>query len=167
MQYCSLQHRTLFPSPVTSTSRCCFSFGSVSSFFLELFLHWSAVAYWAPTDLGSSSFSLLSFHTVHGVLKARILKWFAIPFSSGAHSVRPLQHDLSILGGPTLERMKSLDGITDSMDMSLSKLRSWWWTGRPGVLPSMGSQRVGHDWVTELNWLNGTEVLSWSRISGL
>ena len=30
--------------------------------------------------------------------------------------------------------------------------RSWWWTGRPGVLWSMGLQRVGHDWVTELNW---------------
>ena len=29
---------------------------------------------------------------------------------------------------------------------------SWWWTGKPGVLQSMGSQRVGHDWVTELNW---------------
>ena len=30
--------------------------------------------------------------------------------------------------------------------------RSWWWTGRPGMLPFMGSQRVGHDWATELNW---------------
>ena len=30
--------------------------------------------------------------------------------------------------------------------------RSWWWTERPGVLQSIGSQRVGHDWVTELNW---------------
>ena len=30
--------------------------------------------------------------------------------------------------------------------------RSWWWTGRPGVLQSMGWQRVGHDWVTELKW---------------
>ena len=29
---------------------------------------------------------------------------------------------------------------------------SWWWTGRPGVLQSMGLQSVGHDWVTELNW---------------
>ena len=29
---------------------------------------------------------------------------------------------------------------------------SWWWTGRPGVLQSMGSQRVGHNWATELNW---------------
>ena len=31
----------------------------------------------------------------------------------------------------------------------------WWWTGRPGVLQFMGSQRVGHDWVTELNWIWG------------
>ena len=34
---------------------------------------------------------------------------------------------------------------------------SWWWTGRPGVLQFMGSQRVGHDWVTELNWTGGSE----------
>ena len=46
-----------------------------------------------------------------------------------------------------------LDGITDSMDVE-----SEWipgvgeGTGRPGVLRFMGSQRVGHDWVTELNW---------------
>ena len=31
--------------------------------------------------------------------------------------------------------------------------RSWWWTGRPGMLWFMGLQRVGHDWVTELNWI--------------
>ena len=31
---------------------------------------------------------------------------------------------------------------------------SWWWTRRPGMLSSMGLQRVRHDWVTELNWLN-------------
>ena len=29
---------------------------------------------------------------------------------------------------------------------------SWWWTGKPGVLQSMGSQRVRHDWATKLNW---------------
>ena len=29
---------------------------------------------------------------------------------------------------------------------------SWWWTGKPGMLQSMGLQRVGHDWATELNW---------------
>ena len=30
--------------------------------------------------------------------------------------------------------------------------RSWWWTGKPGVLQSMELQRVRHDWATELNW---------------
>ena len=50
------------------------------------------------------------------------------------------------------QRMRWLDGITDSMDMGLGGFGSWWWTGRPGVLWSMGSQRVGHDWATELNW---------------
>jgi len=48
--------------------------------------------------------------------------------------------------------MRWLDGITDSMDMNLSKHGSWWWTGRSGVLQSLESQRVGHDWATEMNW---------------
>ena len=60
-QYCSLQHQTLLPSPGTSTTGCCFCFGSISSFFQELFLHWSPVGYWAPTNLGGSAFSVISF----------------------------------------------------------------------------------------------------------
>ena len=43
MQYCSLQHWTLLLSPVTSTTGYCFCSGSILSFFLELFLHWSTV----------------------------------------------------------------------------------------------------------------------------
>ena len=47
------------------------------------------------------------------------------------------------------QRMRWLDGITDSMEVNLV---SWWWTGRFGMLQFMGSQRVRHDWATELNW---------------
>jgi len=49
-------------------------------------------------------------------------------------------------------RMRWLDGITDSWTWVWVNSGSWWWTGRPGVLWFMGPQRVGHNWVIELNW---------------
>ena len=61
VQYCFLQHQILLSPPDISTTGCCFDFGSVSSFLLELFLCSSPVAHWAPTDLGSSSFSVIYF----------------------------------------------------------------------------------------------------------
>ena len=50
------------------------------------------------------------------------------------------------------QRIRWLDGINDSMDMRLGNPRELWWTGRPGLLRFMGSQRVRHNWVTGLNW---------------
>ena len=50
------------------------------------------------------------------------------------------------------QRMRWLDGITNTTDMSWVGYGSWWWTGRPGMLQSIGSQRVVHYWATELNW---------------
>ena len=50
------------------------------------------------------------------------------------------------------QRMRWLDGITDWVAWVWVNFGSWWWTWRPGVLQSMGSQRVGHDWVIELSW---------------
>ena len=50
------------------------------------------------------------------------------------------------------QRMKWLDGITDSRTWVWVSSGSWQGTGRPVVLQSLGSQRVGYDWVTKLNW---------------
>ena len=61
------------------------------------------------------------------------------------------------------ERLKAggegVDRVWDGWMASLTQWtsvwvnsRSWWWTGRPGVLQSIGSQRAGRNWVTELNW---------------
>ena len=47
------------------------------------------------------------------------------------------------------QRMRWLDGITETMKMNLGHSRRWWGTGRPGELQSMGSWRVRHDWVAE------------------
>ena len=46
-------------------------------------------------------------------------------------------------------RMRWLDVITDSTDRVWATSRRWWWTGRPGVLQSMGSQRAGHNLAAE------------------
>ena len=90
MQYCSLQHQTLHPSPITSTTGRCFHFGSASSFFLELFLQSSPGAYWAPTDLGSSSFSVIfAFLPLMGFSRQEY--WSDLPFPS------PVDHILSEL----------------------------------------------------------------------
>ena len=51
------------------------------------------------------------------------------------------------------QSMRWLDGITDLMDTVWATSGSWWWIGKLGVLQSMGLQRVGHDWVTEQNWV--------------
>ena len=144
MQYCSLQHRTLLPSPVTSTTGCYFCFGSIPSFFLELFLHWSPVAYWAPTDLGSSSFSVLSF-----CLFMLFIGFSRQEYQSGLPFPSLVDHVLS----------EGWDRGWDGWMASLTwwtwvwvSSGSWWWTGKPGMLRSMGSWWVRHNWVTELNW---------------
>ena len=45
--------------------------------------------------------------------------------------------------------------------------RSWWWTGEPGMLQSMGSQSVGHDWATELNWGINLDQGKWYSLVSL
>ena len=135
MQYCSLQHRILLPSPVTSTTKCCFCFGSVSSFFLKLFLHWSPVAYGAPTDLGGSSFSVLYFClfiTFMGFSGQEY--WCGLPFPS------PVDHVLSelstmtclswVAGLPSLYRARLIVSLLDKTVVHAISLVSFLWLNR-------------------------------------
>ena len=62
----------------------------------------SILGTYRPGEFIFQCHTFLPFHSVHGVLKTRILKWFAIPFSSWSHFVRMLCYDLSILCGPTV-----------------------------------------------------------------
>ena len=138
VQYCSLQH-CLLPSPVTSTAGCCFCFGSVSSFFLELFLHWSPVAYWAPTDLGSSSFSVLSFCLFILFMGfSRQEYWSGLPF--------PLPVDLVLSGLSTMIHLSwvALHGMThsfielDKVVVHVIKLVIFLWLFFFSLLPTDG-----------------------------
>ena len=106
MQYCSLQHRYLLPAPVTSTTGCYFSFGSISSFFLPLFLHCSPVAYWAPTNLRSSSFSVLSF-----CLFILFIGFSRQGYWSGLSFPSPVNHVLSELSTMTRLSWVALHGM--------------------------------------------------------
>ena len=90
MQYCSLQHQTLLLLPVKSTAGCCFCFGTIPSLFLKLFLHWCPASYWAPSDLGSSCFSVYLFCLFILFMGfSRQEYWSDLPFSS------PVDHILS------------------------------------------------------------------------
>ena len=120
MQYCSLQHWTLLPSSVTSATGCCFCFGSVSSFFLELFLHSSPVAYGALTNVGNSSFSVISFCLwVLFMGFSRQEYWSGLPFPS------PVDHVLSELSTMTRPSWVALQGMTHSFT-ELDKVWSMW-----------------------------------------
>ena len=67
-----------------------------------------------------------------GSLQGRMLRWVAMPFSRGSSWHK--------------------DSTLSQWTWVWVNYESWWWTGRLGMLWFMGSQRVGNDWVTELNW---------------
>ena len=119
MQYCSLQHQTLLLSPVPSTTGYCFCFGSIPLFFLELFLHWSPVACWEPTDLGSSSFSILSFciFTLFMGFSGQEY-WSGLPFHS------PVDHIFAELSTMTRPSWVTLYGMAHSF-IELDKVSCW------------------------------------------
>ena len=139
MQYCSLQHRILLPLPVTSTTECCCCFGSISSFFLELFLHWSPIAYWTPTDLGSSSFSVLSF-CLFILFKgfSRIYYWSGLPFPSQVDHVLSEFSTMTRLSWVALHGMAHSFIELDKAVVHVSSLVRFLWLWFSVCLPSDG-----------------------------
>ena len=126
MQYCSLQYWTLLPSSVTSTPECCFCFGSVSSFFLVLFLYWSPVAYWAPTNLGISSFSVIPFCLFILFMGfSRQEYWSGLPIPSPVEHVLPELFAMTCLSWVALHSMAHsfIVSNTSVIFISLWKLR--------------------------------------------
>ena len=149
MRYCSLQHWTLLLSPVPSTTGCCFCFGSILSFFLELFLHWSPVAYWAPTNLGSSSFSVLSFCLFILLMEfSRQEYWSGLPFPlqwttfCQTSTPWPIQ-----LGCPQMAWLSFIE--LDKAVVHMIRLASCLWLWFQSVCPLMPSLSAYHlTWVS-------------------
>ena len=103
MHSCPFQHQTFLLSPVTSTAGYFFHFGSIPfilSGVISPLISSSILGTYRPGEFLFQYPIILPSHTVHGVLKARMLKSFAIPFSLGPHSVRPLQPWPNRLGWP-------------------------------------------------------------------
>ena len=145
MQYCSLQHQTLLLSPVTSTTGYCFCFGSITSFFLELFLHWSPVACWAPIN-PCLSFNILSFclfKLFMGFLRQEY--WSGLPFPT------PVDHILSDLSTMTLLSWVALWAWLGfiELDKAVVRLTSFLWVWFQCVCPLMPSCNTYHlSWVS-------------------
>ena len=138
-QYCSLQHQTSLSPPVTSRAGHCFHFDSSSSFFLELFLYSSLLEYWAPTNMGSSSFSVLSFCLFILLMRfSRQECWNCLPFPP------PVDHILSELSIMTCPFWVALHGIDhgfielDKAMIHVISLVSFLWLWFSFCLPSDG-----------------------------
>ena len=91
--------------------------------------------------------------SLEGLMLKLKLQYFATWCEELAHLKRPWCWERLKAGGEGDDR--GWDGLMASPTQwtwVCVDSGSWWWTGRPGVLWFMGLQRVGHDWVTELNW---------------
>ena len=159
-QYCSLQHQTLLSPPVTSTVGSGFYFVSASSFFLELLLHSSPVAYWAPTDLGSSSFSVIYFCLfILFTGFSRQEYWSCLQLPS------PVDHvlsELSTVYAAAATAAKSLQlclTLCDPIDGSLPG------SSVPGILQARILEWVAISFSNEWKWKEKVKSLSHARLS--
>ena len=137
-QYCSLQHRLYLHHQSHPQLGVVFAL-TVSSFFLELFLHWSPVAYWAPTDLGSSSFSALSFCLFFLFMRFTMQKyWSGLPFPSPVGHVLSEVYTMTCLSWVALHGMAHSFFELDKAVVHVTSLVSFLWLWFSVCLPSDG-----------------------------
>ena len=156
MQYCSLQHQTLLLSPVTFTAGYCFWFGSIPSFFLELFLHRSPVAYWALTFWGvplSVSYHFAFSYCSWGsqgknteVVCHSLLQWTTFCQISPPWPSR--------LGWPHTVRLVFI--LLDKAVVRVIRLASFLWLWFQCVCPLMPSRNTYH-----ITWVSLTLVVGY------
>ena len=92
-------------------------------------------------------------YSLEGLRLKLKLQYFGLPMWKLTHWKRPWSWERLKAGGDRDNR--GWDGwvaLPTQWTWVWASSRSWWWTGEPGLLQSMGVQRVGHDWVTELNF---------------
>ena len=154
MQYCSLQHRTLLLSPVISWY--CFCLGFIPSFFLESFLHWSPVAFWALLTwrVHLSASYLFAFSYCSWGSQGKNVEVFAIPFPSGPCFVRTLLWWLCLQG--LIPGSGRSPGEGNGNPLQYSCLEN---STDGGAWCHMGSQRVRYDWATSLHFHHDPSVL--------
>ena len=148
MQYCSLQHWIMLLSSVPSRTGCCFCFGSIPSFFLQLFLHWSSVVYWAPTHLGSSSFNVLSFCLFILFMGfSRQEYWSGLPFPSLVDHILSDLSTMTCLGWPHMAWLSfiELEKAVVRVIWLASCLWLWFQSVCP-LMPSLSAYRLS--WVS-------------------
>ena len=169
MQYCSLQHWTVLSPPDTSTAGHCFCFGSASSFILKLFPSSILDTYQLGRVIIFQFHISLPFHTVHGVLKAKILKWFAIPISS-----KPCFSELSTMTCPFWVALHSMAGEGNGTPLQYSCLENpmdggAWWAAVHEIAKSQAWLRdcsfAFHFHTLEKEMATHSSVLAW-RIPG-
>ena len=155
MQCCSLQHRILLPSLVPSTAGCCLCFGSISSFFLELFLHWSSVAYWATFLFAFSCCSWGSQGRNTEVVCHFLIQWTTL-LSELSNMICPSSVTLQVMAHSFIE----LDKAVVHVIILVSFLWLWFYF----CLPSdrEGEEAYGSFLMGETDWGGNWVLFRWA-----